>query len=60
MTIGAFGFDYTKGPNPDFACLMECLNHLPNSEKLQISMGMSDDYVEAVSQINMNANCSAF
>jgi PLP dependent protein len=51
MTIGAFGFDYSKGPNPDFVCLMECLNHLPNPEKLQVSFGMSDDFEQAVSQI---------
>lgn len=49
MTIGAFGYDYTQGPNPDFVCLMECLNHLPRPESLQLSFGMSDDFEQAVS-----------
>ncbi|CRK89110.1 CLUMA_CG002539, isoform A [Clunio marinus] len=48
MTIGAFGYDYTKGPNPDFTALMECLNHLPNPESLQVSFGMSNDFEEAI------------
>lgn len=51
MTIGAFGFDYSKGPNPDFVCLMECLRHLPTPESLQVSFGMSDDFEQAVSLI---------
>lgn len=49
MTIGAFGFDYSQGPNPDFVCLMECLRYLPNAESLQVSFGMSDDFEQAVS-----------
>lgn len=49
MTIGAFGYDYSQGPNPDFVTLMECLKHLPNSETLQVSFGMSDDFEQAVS-----------
>jgi hypothetical protein len=48
MTIGAFGFDYSQGPNPDFVCLMECLSHLPNPDSLQVSFGMSDDFEQAV------------
>lgn len=48
MTIGAFGFDYSKGPNPDFVALMECLDHFPNSEAMQVSFGMSDDFEQAV------------
>lgn len=50
MTIGAFGYDYSQGPNPDFVCLMECLQHLPNPESLQVSFGMSDDFENAVSR----------
>lgn len=48
MTIGAFGFDYSQGPNPDFVCLMECLSHLPNPDSWQVSFGMSDDFEQAV------------
>jgi PLP dependent protein len=48
MTIGAFGYDYSQGPNPDFVCLMECLSHLPNPDSLQVSFGMSDDFEQAV------------
>lgn len=54
MTIGAFGFDYSQGPNPDFVCLMECLNHLPHPESHQVSFGMSDDFERAVSQFNFD------
>lgn len=49
MTIGAYGYDYSKGPNPDFICIMECLQHLPNPESLEVSFGMSDDFERAVS-----------
>lgn len=50
MTIGAYGFDYSQGPNPDFVCIMECLKHLPNPESLELSFGMSDDFERAVSE----------
>lgn len=53
MTIGKFGYDYSLGPNPDFICLLDChknvcetLNLSP--ENVQISMGMSDDFEQAV------------
>ncbi|XP_076640341.1 pyridoxal phosphate homeostasis protein [Colletes latitarsis] len=53
MTIGMFGYDITKGPNPDFLCLKECretvckeLNIDPN--EVELSMGMSNDYEQAV------------
>jgi pyridoxal phosphate enzyme (YggS family) len=49
MTIGEYGFDYSQGPNPDFVCLMECAARLPNSEALELSFGMSDDFERAVS-----------
>lgn len=48
MTIGAYGYDYSKGPNPDFIALLECVNHFPNTESLQLSFGMSDDFERAV------------
>lgn len=54
MTIGKFGHDYTLGPNPDFVCLLDCHNKVCNEfnltpENFQISMGMSDDFEQAVS-----------
>lgn len=49
MTIGEFGYDYSKGPNPDFVFLMECAGRLPNPESLELSFGMSDDFEKAVS-----------
>lgn len=49
MTIGAYGYDYSKGPNPDFVCIMDCLKKLPNPESLEVSFGMSDDFERAVS-----------
>lgn len=53
MTIGAFGYDYSKGiPNPDFVCLMECLSHLPNPDSQRVSFGMSDDFEQAVSHFS--------
>jgi pyridoxal phosphate enzyme (YggS family) len=48
MTIGEFGYDYSKGPNPDFVCLMECAARLPKSEAVQLSFGMSDDFERAI------------
>lgn len=48
MTIGEFGYDYSKGPNPDFITLMECLAMLPNHESLEVSFGMSDDFEKAI------------
>ncbi|EDV93220.1 GH18384 [Drosophila grimshawi] len=53
MTIGAYGFDYSNGPNPDFVSLMAVhadicqANALP-AEALQVSMGMSNDYDRAI------------
>ncbi|KAL5284322.1 PROSC family protein [Megaselia abdita] len=53
MTIGAFGFDYSKGPNPDFVALMKCHAQICEEsavrpEDLQVSMGMSDDFEKAI------------
>uniref|UniRef100_W8BT16 Pyridoxal phosphate homeostasis protein n=1 Tax=Ceratitis capitata TaxID=7213 RepID=W8BT16_CERCA len=53
MTIGAFGFDYSTGPNPDFVSLMKvqrqiCEENNIESDAVQVSMGMSDDFENAV------------
>lgn len=56
MTIGRFGHDYTTGPNPDFEELIKCHKTVCETFKMEpkdvhMSMGMSDDYQEAVSCI---------
>ncbi|XP_017756238.1 PREDICTED: proline synthase co-transcribed bacterial homolog protein [Eufriesea mexicana] len=53
MTIGMFGYDITKGPNPDFLCLKECREKIVkelnmDSKQIELSMGMSNDYEHAV------------
>jgi len=53
MTIGAFGHDYSSGPNPDFIRLMQVHKTLCQENKLDpasfhVSMGMSDDFEEAI------------
>lgn len=58
MTIGAFGHDYSSGPNQDFICLMKvhkeiCENFNIETDQLEVSMGMSDDFEKAVSN-NLN------
>uniref|UniRef100_H2YH21 Alanine racemase N-terminal domain-containing protein n=1 Tax=Ciona savignyi TaxID=51511 RepID=H2YH21_CIOSA len=54
MTIGAPGHDYTSGPNPDFQLLFNCRKNVCselglNENDLELSMGMSCDYEQAVS-----------
>lgn len=54
MTIGAFDYDITKGPNPDFQLLKKCREDVCKTLGLDIystelSMGMSADYEHAVS-----------
>lgn len=54
MTIGAYGYDVSKGPNPDFLNLVACRDHVCRSLSLQpndveLSMGMSTDFEHAVS-----------
>lgn len=54
MTIGRFGHDYSTGPNPDFECLLQCHTNVCNTFNLNpavvhMSMGMSDDFEQAVS-----------
>ena len=61
MTIGKFGHDYSTGPNPDFTCLMKCHQDLCEQfnikvEDVHVSMGMSDDFEEAVGQANFQKN----
>lgn len=58
MTIGMFGYDITKGPNPDFLCLKECRETLVkeldmDSKQIELSMGMSNDYEHAVRSIEI-------
>lgn len=57
MTIGSFGHDYTAGPNPDFVALIKCHKTVCetlnlDAKDVHMSMGMSDDYQEAVSLSN--------
>ncbi|XP_065919642.1 pyridoxal phosphate homeostasis protein-like [Dysidea avara] len=56
MTIGKFGHDYSLGPNPDFLTLINCRKALHKSltKKMELSMGMSDDFVEAISYGSTN------
>lgn len=53
MTIGQFGYDLSRGPNPDFLCLRKCREELCNELNLSwkdvgLSMGMSDDFEHAI------------
>ncbi|KAL1137690.1 hypothetical protein AAG570_009386 [Ranatra chinensis] len=53
MTIGQFGYDSSKGPNPDFLCLVSCRENVSknlelNPDDLELSMGMSDDFEHAI------------
>jgi len=51
MTIGSVGHDYTTGPNPDFECLVKCRDNVAKEtgrNDLELSMGMSADYIEAI------------
>lgn len=53
MTIGMYGYDVSKGPNPDFLCLKECRENVSKElgielANMELSMGMSSDYEHAV------------
>ncbi|KAK2588645.1 hypothetical protein KPH14_006411 [Odynerus spinipes] len=53
MTIGIYGYDISKGPNPDFLCLKKCREDVCKElgldiKKVELSMGMSTDYEHAV------------
>ncbi|KAL4231829.1 hypothetical protein ACF0H5_009405 [Mactra antiquata] len=54
MTIGAIGYDPSKGPNPDFLTLVKVREELCETlgiklEDVELSMGMSSDYEHAIS-----------
>lgn len=56
MTIGAYGYDPSNGPNPDFLTLKKCQENVSNElgfdvNNIELSMGMSTDYEHAVSVI---------
>lgn len=56
MTIGQYGYDVLKGPNPDFRSLIECRKNVCHElgldmKNVQLSMGMSSDFEHAVSII---------
>ncbi|KAJ8687548.1 hypothetical protein QAD02_023342 [Eretmocerus hayati] len=53
MTIGEYGYDLSKGPNPDFCTL--CMSKTKicqeldlNPKEVKLSMGMSTDYEHAI------------
>lgn len=53
MTIGKYGYNPADGPNPDFVCLRDCRDDVAKSlnietKELQLSMGMSTDFQQAV------------
>ncbi|KZC13225.1 Proline synthase co-transcribed bacterial like protein [Dufourea novaeangliae] len=53
MTIGMSGYDATKRSNPDFLQLRECKQNVSKEfgidlKKIELSMGMSNDYEHAV------------
>ncbi|XP_053125595.1 pyridoxal phosphate homeostasis protein [Hemicordylus capensis] len=53
MTIGSFGHDISKGPNPDFQMLISLRREVCDQlsipiEKVELSMGMSTDFQHAI------------
>ncbi|KAK0183224.1 hypothetical protein PV327_001285 [Microctonus hyperodae] len=53
MTIGAYGYDPTNGPNPDFVTLKNCRDDICkelnlSKDDVELSMGMSTDYEHAI------------
>ncbi|XP_066586377.1 pyridoxal phosphate homeostasis protein [Prorops nasuta] len=53
MTIGMYGYDTAKGPNPDFIALKKCKDDVCtelnlDTKKVELSMGMSTDYEHAI------------
>ncbi|KAI4504089.1 hypothetical protein M0802_000560 [Mischocyttarus mexicanus] len=53
MTIGAYGYDVSNGLNPDFLRLKKCKEDLCkdlglDKKKVELSMGMSTDYEQAI------------
>ena len=56
MTIGQYGYDISKGPNPDFFSLIDCRKNVCqqlglDTKNVELSMGMSSDFEHAVSEI---------
>ena len=54
MTIGAYDYDISQGPNPDFLRLISCRKTICEEiglkeHDLELSMGMSADFEQAVS-----------
>jgi pyridoxal phosphate enzyme (YggS family) len=57
MTIGAPDRDTNEGENPDFVCLRECKSKIEQAIpglSLELSMGMSADYQEALASGSTN------
>ncbi|XP_063226808.1 pyridoxal phosphate homeostasis protein isoform X2 [Bacillus rossius redtenbacheri] len=59
MTIGKYGYDPSQGPNPDYVSLLEvrkdvCLSLGVDPSQLELSMGMSDDFEQAVEMGSTN------
>ncbi|CAB0029434.1 unnamed protein product [Trichogramma brassicae] len=53
MTIGEYGYDMSRGPNPDFVKLKECKEKVCNKldldvKEVELSMGMSTDFEHAI------------
>ncbi|XP_033125446.1 pyridoxal phosphate homeostasis protein-like [Anneissia japonica] len=53
MTIGAFDHDLSRGPNPDFQCLLQCREEVCKKfdlslDQVELSMGMSNDFEHAI------------
>lgn len=59
MTIGQFGYNLEEGPNPDFIRLKKCRDEICESlgwdiKKVNLSMGMSDDFEHAIEMGSTN------
>lgn len=59
MTIGRFGYNLEDGPNPDFVCLKQCRDEICQNlgldwKKVNLSMGMSDDFEHAIEMGSTN------
>lgn len=53
MTIGSTEASYSEALNPDFESLVECKARIEKElgvENLELSMGMSEDYISAIKQ----------
>lgn len=55
MTIGKYGYDPSKGPNPDYLTLADCRDSLAqllniSQKDIILSMGTTTDFEQAVRQ----------